>query len=97
MPSPQTDPSLLPAHILASEIAAHRLSPVDLVTALLDRIQADDGKLHAFVEVYGEAARLAAEAADPHDDLRGTAEYKRNVVRVFCQRGLQAAAAAAAA
>ena len=64
MPSSNTDPSLLPAHALASEIAAHRLSPVDLVDALLDRIQAKDGKLHAFVEVYAEEARLAAEAAD---------------------------------
>ena len=64
MPSPQTDPSLLPAHILASEIAARRLSPVDLVEALLDRIQAKDEKLHAFVEVYRDEARLAAEAAD---------------------------------
>ena len=36
-----------------------------------------------------EAARLAAEAAQPHDDLRGTAEYKRNVVRVFTERGLR--------
>jgi aerobic carbon-monoxide dehydrogenase medium subunit len=36
-----------------------------------------------------EAARLAAEAAEPHDDLRGTAEYKRNVVRVFTERGLR--------
>ena len=43
MPSPETDPSLLPVHILASEIAARRLSPVDLVEALLDRIKAKDG------------------------------------------------------
>src|SRR6266404_3086063 len=64
MPSPETNPALLPVHILASEIAARRLSPVDLVDALLDRIQAKDGKLHAFVEVYREEARLAAEAAD---------------------------------
>jgi aspartyl-tRNA(Asn)/glutamyl-tRNA(Gln) amidotransferase subunit A len=64
MPSPQTDPSLLPAHILASQIAARRLSPVDLVEALLDRIQAKDGKLQAFVEVYRDEAGLAAEAAD---------------------------------
>ncbi len=64
MPSPETNPALLPVHILASEIAARRLSPVDLVDALLDRIQAKDGKLHAFVEVYAEEARLAAEAAD---------------------------------
>jgi len=60
----KTDLALLPAHILSSEIGARRLSPVDLVDALLQRIRANDGKLHAFVEVYGEEARLAAEAAD---------------------------------
>ncbi|HUK94476.1 MAG TPA: xanthine dehydrogenase family protein subunit M [Gaiellaceae bacterium] len=43
-------------------------------------------------EAIGEAARLAAEAAQPHTDLRGTEEYKRNVVRVFTERGLRAAA-----
>ena len=44
-----------------------------------------------------EAAKLAAEAAQPQSDIRGTAEYKRNVVRVFTQRGLRAAVAAAQA
>ena len=34
-------------------------------------------------EAIEEAARLAAEAAEPRDDSRGSAEYKRNVVRVF--------------
>ncbi|HXZ58016.1 MAG TPA: xanthine dehydrogenase family protein subunit M [Gaiellaceae bacterium] len=43
-------------------------------------------------EAIGEAARLAAEAAQPHGDLRGSEEYKRNVVRVFTERGLRAAA-----
>jgi aspartyl-tRNA(Asn)/glutamyl-tRNA(Gln) amidotransferase subunit A len=58
------DPALLPAHILATEIGAHRLSPVDLVDALLERIDEGNPKLHAFVEVYAREARLAAEAAD---------------------------------
>jgi carbon-monoxide dehydrogenase medium subunit len=44
-----------------------------------------------------EAARLAAEAAQPHSDIRGTAEYKRSVVRVFTARGLRIAAEAARA
>jgi carbon-monoxide dehydrogenase medium subunit len=48
----------------------------------------DDGAI-------GEAARLAAEAAEPRDDHRGTADYKRNVVRIFTERGLRTAAAAA--
>jgi aerobic carbon-monoxide dehydrogenase medium subunit len=42
-------------------------------------------------EAIGEAARLAAEAAEPRDDMRGSADYKRNVVRVFVERGLRKA------
>ena len=60
----QTDPTLFPAHKLASEIAARRLSPVDVVDAYLGRIAAKEPKLQAFVEVYADEARLAAEGAD---------------------------------
>jgi carbon-monoxide dehydrogenase medium subunit len=48
-------------------------------------------------DAIGEAAELAAAAAEPVSDHRGTAEYKRNVVRVFCARGLRTAIAAAQA
>jgi carbon-monoxide dehydrogenase medium subunit len=44
---------------------------------------------------FAEAGRLAAEAADPVSDLRGSAEYKKNVVSVFVRRGLAQAVAAA--
>jgi aerobic carbon-monoxide dehydrogenase medium subunit len=37
-------------------------------------------------EVIDTAADLAAQAADPHTDHRGSAEYKRNVVRTFTAR-----------
>ena len=40
-----------------------------------------------------EVAHLAAEASDPRTDVRGTAEYKRDVVRVYVARGLRAVAA----
>jgi carbon-monoxide dehydrogenase medium subunit len=40
-------------------------------------------------EAIAEAARLAAEAAQPHSDTRGSADYKRTVVRVFTERGLR--------
>ena len=40
MPASNTDPSFLPAHRLAAEIAARRLSPVDVVEALLANIRA---------------------------------------------------------
>jgi aspartyl-tRNA(Asn)/glutamyl-tRNA(Gln) amidotransferase subunit A len=62
--SANDDPSLLPAHVLSREIAARRLSPVDLMEAQLARIATHDPKLRAFAEVYAPEARLAAEAAD---------------------------------
>ncbi|MDP9235589.1 MAG: xanthine dehydrogenase family protein subunit M [Actinomycetota bacterium] len=40
-------------------------------------------------ESITEAARLAAEAAQPRTDVRGSEEYKRNAVRVFTARGLR--------
>jgi carbon-monoxide dehydrogenase medium subunit len=42
-------------------------------------------------DVIKEAARLAAAAAEPKDDVRGTAAYKKDIVRVFVQRGLHTA------
>jgi aerobic carbon-monoxide dehydrogenase medium subunit len=42
-------------------------------------------------DAFEEAARLAAGAAEPIDDLRGSAEYKREVARVFVIRGLSQA------
>ncbi len=41
-------------------------------------------------ETIREAAALAASAADPVSDRRGSAAYKRDIVRVFVERGLTA-------
>ena len=43
-------------------------------------------------EPFAEAAELAAAAADPRDDVRGTARWKRQVVRAFTRRALASAA-----
>ena len=48
-------------------------------------------------EAIKEAAKLAAEAAQPRDDVRGTADFKRSVVRVYTERGLRQAVAEAQA
>jgi len=40
-------------------------------------------------EVIGEAARLAMEASHPIDDIRGSAAYRREMVRVCTARGLR--------
>ena len=45
--------------------------------------------------MIAEAARLAAGAAEPKADVRGSAEFKKDVVRVFVQRGLKTALARA--
>ena len=52
--------------------------------AALRGARLDDAKIK-------EAAALAAEAAEPKADHRGSVEYKRNVVRVFTERGLKRA------
>lgn len=58
------DPSLLSATELSAAIAARKLSPVAATEAFLARIAAQDQQLHAFIAVYADDARLAAEAAD---------------------------------
>ena len=45
-------------------IAAHEVSPVDLVRDCLDRIAAHDGRIHAFLEVRAEAALAEAKVAE---------------------------------
>lgn len=49
---------------LSRALSAGAASSVELVEMYLGRIAALDGKLHAFVDVFGKQARLAAEAAD---------------------------------
>ena len=41
-------------------------------------------------EVVNQAARLAAEAATPIDDIRGTAAYRTEQIRIMVRRGLMA-------
>jgi carbon-monoxide dehydrogenase medium subunit len=42
-------------------------------------------------EAFAQAGRMAAAAANPVSDVRGSAEYKRHVVQVFVRRGLMTA------
>ncbi|HUL57411.1 MAG TPA: amidase [Usitatibacter sp.] len=61
--TPIADPCLASAAELSREISAGRLSPVDVIDALLARIARLDPKLHAYIAVYDEDARAAAAAA----------------------------------
>jgi carbon-monoxide dehydrogenase medium subunit len=42
-------------------------------------------------ELFAEAASLAARASDPEDNVRGPADYKRNIIEVYTKRGLATA------
>jgi carbon-monoxide dehydrogenase medium subunit len=48
-------------------------------------------------EAFANAGRLAAAAADPVGDVRGSAEYKRHIVEVYVRRGLTRAVESARA
>ena len=58
------DPSLLSATELSAAISHRQLSPVDVTDAFLGRIAAQDQQLHAFIDIYADEAKLAAEGAD---------------------------------
>ena len=71
------------AGIGLTSVGATNIKATEAEKALAGREPAD--------EVVREAARLAAAAAEPKDDIRGTAAYKKDVVRVYVQRGLHTA------
>ena len=48
-------------------------------------------------ELFREAGEAAAQAAEPETNVRGTAEWKREVVSVYTRRGLETALAQAQA
>lgn len=53
-----------PVHRLARLLQRREISALEWVDACLEKIAEREPKLHAFVEVYADEARLAAQAAD---------------------------------
>ena len=64
MPRTPSDLHYLPLLEAASLIRRRRLSPVELTSAVLGRIEALDSRLHAFITVCREQALKAARAAE---------------------------------
>lgn len=58
------DPAFAPIHLLADRLRTGDVSASALLDRYLQRIRKYDAKLHAFVTVYENDARIAAEAAD---------------------------------
>lgn len=59
-----TDLAYTPIHELASRMKRGELTSSQIVECYLERIARLDGKYHAYVEVYGDEARAAAQDAD---------------------------------
>src|SRR6266536_943786 len=59
-----TELCFTPAVELAARIRAGELSPVELLDAVLARVEALDGRVHAFLTLDAEGARAAAGAAE---------------------------------
>ena len=78
-----SDGRIATAGIGLCAVGAQSIKATAAEAALVGQTPSDD--------VIAEAARLAAEAAEPKADIRGSAEYKRDVARVFVQRGLHTA------
>jgi aspartyl-tRNA(Asn)/glutamyl-tRNA(Gln) amidotransferase subunit A len=60
----RADLPFLSVTALAALIARRKASPVEIVAALLDRIDRLDGMLHAYITVCGDAAMEAARTAE---------------------------------
>lgn len=68
------------AGIALTGVGARNIQATDAEALLAGKEPSDD--------LIKEAAKLAAAAADPTADNRGSVEYKRSVIRVFTERAL---------
>jgi aerobic carbon-monoxide dehydrogenase medium subunit len=79
--------------ICNARVALGAVAPVPLRSTLaeaaLEGVDTNPENSEALLEAIGDAARLAAGEADPIDDHRGSAEYRRDMVRVLTRRLLE--------
>jgi aerobic carbon-monoxide dehydrogenase medium subunit len=83
----EDDGTIGKAGLALTSVAPSNLKVTDAEVALVGNPPSDD--------LFAAAAEIAARACEPRDDVRGTATWKRQVVRVFTRRALTAAVAQA--
>ena len=76
----------------ACEQAGIGLTNVGLTPIKAEQAQASLRGKRLDDTTIAQAARLAAAAAEPAEDLRGSVEYKKDLVRVLTARALRKAA-----
>jgi carbon-monoxide dehydrogenase medium subunit len=72
---------------LEARIALGAVSPTPMRAAKAEQLLAASARLND--EVIAHAARLTAEAAAPISDIRASAPYRREMVRVLTERALR--------
>ena len=72
----QTPLAFEPVHQLRDRMTKGETSPVGLVEGYLDRIARYEAKLHAYIEVYADDARTAAQAAPSCEHARPPARRR---------------------
>lgn len=77
------DGNISQAGIGLTSVASHNLKATEAEAMLVGQTPS--------TELFAEAANAAAAACDPESDVRGPAEYKRDLVRVYTRRGLATA------
>jgi carbon-monoxide dehydrogenase medium subunit len=75
------------AGIALTSVHSHNLKVREAEQVLVGHLPSD--------RLFEEAAQIAKGACDPTTDVRGSAEYKRDVVRVLTGRSLAASLATA--
>jgi len=75
-------------HIASARIALGAVAPTPMRAIQAERILPGTAPED---EVFTEAGRIAASEANPIDDLRASADYRRHLVRVLTRRALEQA------
>lgn len=75
-----SDGKIAKAGIALTSVYIHNLKVVEAEELLVGEMPSS--------ELFAEAAQIAKAACDPTSDVRGSADYKRDIVRVFTERGL---------
>ena len=81
------DGTIRKAGLALTSVAPSNLKVTAAEVALVGQAPSDD--------LFAAVGELAARASEPRDDVRGTATWKRQVVRTFTRRALAAAVAQA--
>lgn len=74
------DGTISTAGIALTSVYAHNLAVTEAEELLVGQAPS--------AELFAEAAQIAKGACDPTSDMRGSAAYKRDIVRVFTERSL---------